>query len=105
VLLHASVAEAFGNVMLEAQAMMLPVVCTNAGGLPEAVADGQTAIVVPRRDSRALADALLRLARDPEERQRLGAAGRRRTLEHFTQTAHAGRFDAFYRKVLGSPPA
>ncbi len=50
VLLHAAVSEGFCNAVLEAQAMKLPVVCTDADGLPENVENGVTGIVVARRD-------------------------------------------------------
>jgi glycosyltransferase involved in cell wall biosynthesis len=55
-----------------------PVVVTGVGGLPEAVEHERTGMVVPPRDSAALAGALVELLRDPELRHRLGAAGRRR---------------------------
>ena len=50
VFLHAAVSEGFCNAVIEAQAMMLPVVCSDAGGLSENVVDGETGFVVPRRD-------------------------------------------------------
>lgn len=53
-----------------------PVVVTNVGGLPEMVDEGVTGLLVPPRDERALADALVRLLRDPELRHRMGAAGK-----------------------------
>ena len=100
VFLHASVSEGFGNAVLEAQAMALPVVCSDAGGLPENVIDGETGWVVPRRDARALAEKLARLARDPASRQRLGAAGRQRVVEHFQLNKQLEAFDEFYREAL-----
>lgn len=53
-----------------------PVVVTNVGGLPEMVDDGVTGLLVPPRDERALADALVRLLCDRELRHRMGAAGK-----------------------------
>jgi glycosyltransferase involved in cell wall biosynthesis len=61
----------------------LPVVATNVGGLPEVVQDGVTGILVPPKDPNALADAIVRLLRDPELRKRLGSAGRERVLSEF----------------------
>jgi glycosyltransferase involved in cell wall biosynthesis len=52
--------------------MELPVVCSDADGPSENVADGQTGFVVPRRDARALADKLAVLAGNPGLRRRLG---------------------------------
>jgi glycosyltransferase involved in cell wall biosynthesis len=76
--------EGLGTSVLDAMAFALPVVATDAGGLPEAVEDGVTGRVVPGRDPRALADALWALLADPERRLSMGAAGRRRFLERFT---------------------
>jgi glycosyltransferase involved in cell wall biosynthesis len=71
------------NVLMEAQAMALPVLSTNVSAIPELVADGRTGVLVPPEDSTALAKALERLIRDPAERKRLGAAGQERVLSDF----------------------
>jgi hypothetical protein len=63
-------------VLLDAMAMGKPVVTTDVGGSRDYVRDGIDAVVVPARDPAALADALLRLDRDPDLRIRLGAAAR-----------------------------
>jgi glycosyltransferase involved in cell wall biosynthesis len=55
-----------------------PVVATRVGGLPEAVEDGVTGILVPPRDVEALAAAIVRLLRDPALAAKMGAAGRRK---------------------------
>lgn len=57
--------EGFGMVFAEAQAMGTPVVSFNHGGIPEAVEDGRTGILVPERDTCALALAITQLLRDP----------------------------------------
>ena len=75
--------EGFCNAVIEAQAMELPVVTSDAGGLPENVEDGVTGFVVPRRNPAALADKLALLARDPALRRRLGCAGRARATARF----------------------
>jgi colanic acid/amylovoran biosynthesis glycosyltransferase len=64
--------------MLEAMAAGLPIVCTDAGAIAEAVSDGVEALFVPQRDAIALADAIARLASDPLLRARLGAAAAER---------------------------
>ena len=68
-------AESLLLVNLEAQATGRPVVTTSAGGTPEFVRDGETALVVPPGDADALADALVTLLRDGGLRRQLAAAG------------------------------
>jgi colanic acid/amylovoran biosynthesis glycosyltransferase len=100
VFLHSSTSEGFCYAAVEAQAMGLPVVTSDADGLPENVADGQTGFVVPRRDADALARALSKLVGDPELRRRMGEAGRARVLTNFDVEREIAEFDAFYRRVL-----
>ena len=68
--------ESFGVAVIEASACALPVVVSDAGGLPEVVRDGETGLIVPRDDVPALQAALMRLVLDPGLRDRLGRAGR-----------------------------
>lgn len=100
VMLHAAVSEGFCNAVLEAQAMALPVVCTDADGLAENVVDGQTGFVVSRRRPQLLAEKLVQLARDSTLRHRMGNAGRRRVLQHFQLSGQTTKFESLYRQVL-----
>ena len=100
VFLHSAVQEGFCNAVIEAQAMGLPVVCSDAGGLPENVADGGTGFVVPRRDPEALAAKLAILARDRELRLRMGTAGRQRVLANFQIADQIAGFEELYRATL-----
>jgi len=68
--------EGFGLVYLEAGAYGLPVVATRSGGVPEAVKDGQTGILVEPDDVAGAAEAILRLLSDPELARRLGRQNR-----------------------------
>lgn len=77
--------EGFPNVVLEASAMGLPVVVSDATGCRDAVVDGETGIMVPVDDVDALAGAFIRLAENPQERSLLGSGGRRWVQEHFRQ--------------------
>ena len=61
-----SIREDFGVVLVEAQAMGLPIVATRVGGVPEAVREGETAVLVPPHDPGALADAVRALVADPD---------------------------------------
>lgn len=72
------------NVLMEAQAMGLPVVATHVSAIPEVVTDGETGLLVPPRDRGALAAALSALARDPERRRAMGAAGAAEVRRRFS---------------------
>ncbi len=97
--LHPSHSEGFANAVLEAQAMALPVVCTDADGLRENVVDGETGLVVPRRQPAVLADALRRLDDRPDLRLALGQAGRRRVIDRFDLDAQTTAFVDYFERV------
>jgi glycosyltransferase involved in cell wall biosynthesis len=79
-----SVTEGLGSAMLEAMATAKAIVGTRAGGIPEAVADGETGLLVPPGDEAALAEAIVALLRDPEQRAAMGEAGRARVVREFS---------------------
>lgn len=83
VFVMASLWEGLGLVFLEAMAASLAVLATNVSAVPEVVLDSVTGVLVPPSDDEALAGAMVELARDPERRAALGAAGARRVREHF----------------------
>jgi glycosyltransferase involved in cell wall biosynthesis len=91
--------ETFGISVIEAMAYGLPVVATNVGGLPEVVEDGVTGILVPPGNAKALADALVRLLRDPDLRARMGQAGRERVRAEFTVDRVVTQTLAVYESV------
>lgn len=99
VFLHAAVSEGFCNAVLEAQAMRLPVVCSDADGLAENVAEGESGFVVARRNPRALAEKLDLLARNPELREKMGQAGRERVMAHFQVSDQISAWERLYRQV------
>jgi phosphatidylinositol alpha-1,6-mannosyltransferase len=76
--------EGFGIAFLEAALRGLPAVAGRSGGIPDAVEDGVTGVLVDPHDPEAIASALLGLARDPARRRALGEAARRRALGEFT---------------------
>lgn len=76
--------EGFSNVILEGMAAGLPMIVTDVGGNPEAVLDGETGCVVPPYRPKAIADAILRLARNPELRRHLGEEARHRAEDKFS---------------------
>lgn len=97
--------EGFANAILEGMAAALPMIVTNVGGNAEAVIDGVTGLVVPAHDSDRLADAIVRLARDPAKRNTFGTAAYRRVSEHFALERCVAAHDQLYRKLLagGAP--
>lgn len=103
VFVHAAVSEGFCNAVLEAQAMQLPVVCSDADGLPENVAHGITGFVVRRRHPKEMAERILELASDAELRRRMGEAGRERVSRLFRVEDQIRAFEEFYAKVVGKP--
>lgn len=85
--------------LLEAAACGLPIVTTNVPGCREVVVDGVQGFLVPARDSRALADALIKLIVDPELRLRMGAAARVRAEKEFGKDAVIDQTLELYRVI------
>jgi glycosyltransferase involved in cell wall biosynthesis len=98
-------AEACGRVLFESMAMAKPIVATASGGTPEIVVDEVTGVLVPPRDPRALASALLALLNDPARRSALGAAGRDRAAKQFSIHAHVKKTMDVYSEVLAARDA
>lgn len=75
--------EGFPNSILEAMAAARPVIASAVGGVPDAVVDGETGLLVPPADPARLAEALAKLLSNPSLRQTLGEAGRSRARREF----------------------
>jgi glycosyltransferase involved in cell wall biosynthesis len=100
-----SLHEGMPLVALEAMEAGLPVVATRVIGSEEVVVHGETGLLTPSGDAPALGRALAALLADPALRLRLGRAGRRRYLEHFTRRRMAAQTRAVYATVLESAGA
>lgn len=83
--------ESFGLVLLEAMANGLPVVATRWRGIPSVVDEGQTGYLVETHDAEAVADRLACLAQNPELREHMGVAGRKRFEREFRISRHLDR--------------
>lgn len=94
-----STSEGLPMAVLEAMAWGRAIVATAVGGVPDVVADGVEALVVPPGDAAALAAALVKLAADGELRGRLGAAARDRARRLNAEQV-TGRLEAIYAGLL-----
>jgi glycosyltransferase involved in cell wall biosynthesis len=92
--------EAFGIVLAQAMAVGLPCVASNVGGIPSVVRDGETGLLFPPGDARALAAALQRLE-DASLRQRLGERGRTEA-QRFDLETRLDDLLAMYQRTIGA---
>lgn len=97
-----SLAEAMPVSIMEAMACALPVVATDVGSVAELVRDGQTGRLVPPADSRALADALIKLLDERESWPRLGQAGRAIVTEKYNLDILNDYLVEHYRLLLAA---
>ena len=88
--------ETFGVAAVEAQAMGIPVVATNVGGVPEAVVHGVTGILVEPKSEQQLADAILTLIENPELRMQMGKAGRQHVLDKYDWNVNVTAMEKLY---------
>ncbi|WP_120051054.1 DUF3492 domain-containing protein [Streptomyces griseorubiginosus] len=97
-----SVVEGFPISLVEAMFCARATVSTDVGAVVEVI--GGTGLVVPPRNPKALAEACLTLLRDPERRERLGAAARARALELFTVEQNIAAFHSIYLDIVSRTP-
>lgn len=89
--------EGFSNALIEIMAHGLPAIATAIGGNLDAVADGQSGILVPVQDPQRLGQAILDLALNPDRRSAMGRAGRARALDNFSEQSCIDRYERLYR--------
>jgi len=93
-------AEGLPLAILEAMACGKPIVATPVNGVPEAVVDGRTGILVTPGDDEALAEALIRLFDQPDLARRMGGEGRQRAETHFSLDRFVRNIEDLYDDVL-----
>jgi glycosyltransferase involved in cell wall biosynthesis len=93
--------EGVPNSMLEAMASGLPVFATRHGGIPEAIENGVSGMLVPERDHVALARALLNAAEDPAFLSRITHSGSEVVRRNFDRHAQALRLEEIYLRMIG----
>jgi glycosyltransferase involved in cell wall biosynthesis len=101
--LHTSLADALPTTVMQALAVGTPVVATRVGGIPDIVGDEAGILAAPEPEP--IAAAVTQVLADPEARERMGSAGRRRFLERFEATGWARRLSGLYDEVLGQQAA
>lgn len=94
-----SVTEGLGTSLLDAMACARPIIATNTGGIPEVVEDGVTGVLVPPRDSAALARVIVQLLSDSDRRRQLAMAGFDRVRERFTVERMVAETMAVYGRL------
>jgi phosphatidylinositol alpha-1,6-mannosyltransferase len=97
-------AEGYGLTFIEAGAWGKPVVAGNSGGIPDAVVDGVTGLLVAPTDLAAIADALTRILADPEFAARLGAQGRDRAINELSWPNFTAAFERTLPLAPDAPP-
>ncbi len=97
--------EGLGLVFLEAMAASRAVLATGVSAVPEVVVDGETGVLIPPRESAPVAEAMLRLARDADLRERLGIQGHRRVVERFALARMVEETLEVYGDHARRPPA
>ena len=95
-----SLYEGFGIAILEAMAAGKPVVATTVGGIPEFVAPGQSGLLVPPGDAKALARAIKQLLDDPEKARWMGSQGRKHVREHYSIESGIKQHEDLYELCL-----
>lgn len=105
VFMLSSLSEGVSVTLLEAMSSGLAIATTDVGGNSEVVIDGKTGLLSPRRDATGLAMSLRQLLDDQILRQQLGAAGRQRVIEHFSQSQMHHAYADCYAALLRHEPA
>lgn len=92
--------ESFGVSAVEAQSCGCPMIISDIPGLMEATLPGQTSIVVPRKNARAVADALVALYNDEALRKQMGVAGRTYVAENYELTACFRKVETLFEEII-----
>ena len=95
-----SKAEGFANAILEYMAAGLPVVATDAGGVREAIAEGESGFIVPSGDDATMAERIIQVLNDDETARVMGARGKAITAEKFSSDRHLRNTLELYEELL-----
>jgi N-acetyl-alpha-D-glucosaminyl L-malate synthase BshA len=95
--------ESFGMAALEAMTSEVPVIATNAGGLPEVIVDGETGYLVGVGDTDAMAERGIEILANDELRRRMGKRARQVAVERFDEQKIIPVYREMYERVMASP--
>lgn len=95
-----SESEGLPRVLLEAQAMSIPVIAYSVGGIPEVVKDNETGYLVKKGNIRALAEKIEILLKDASRRRQMGEAARKHIENNFSIESLVRRHEDFYIKMM-----
>ena len=101
----ASLFEGLGTSLLDAMALSKATVASDTGGIPEVVSHGETGLLVPPRDARELASAIVALLKDPGRRERMGSAGLERVKRLFSADGMVEKTLGVYRNLKSASPS
>lgn len=98
--LNASLAEALSLAICEGMSLKKPAVVSDFGGNPEVITDGENGLIVPTKDSRAIADAIIKLVESPELYEKLAAGAYDRYRRDFTSQVMTDKVMTLYEKSV-----
>ena len=97
---HPSLSEGLPRSVMEASGVGIPVVATNVGGIPEVVRNKETGVLVPAKNSQALAKAITYLLNHPEEAREMGEKGKRWIEENFDVSRMVDETETILKNAL-----
>lgn len=89
--------EGLGLVLLEAMAAGKPIVASRVSAIPEIVIDGETGVLIPPKNPKALADAIISMLRDPERSREMGRKGQERLVREFSVDKMVSETEKVYK--------
>ncbi len=95
-----SLHEGNSQTIREAMAASRPVIATNVGGNPELIVDRKTGLLVPKKDPKKMASAIIRLLKDKKLRDNMGKAGKRRAERYFSIEKQAESYKSLYKMLI-----